>query len=461
MRVMHIEETAMVISKLALSRRTFLRGVGTTLALPLLDAMVPALTPTAKSAAAPVMRLGFIYRPNGYIKQYWTPDKVGPAPDFKRSLLALEPFREHTLIVSGLANLEAEAKNEPPGPHSRSSAAWLTGTHAKFTEGADVQAGISADQVAAQYLGKDTVLPSLELAIEQNEQVVGNCEAGYSCIYQNTISWRNETTPLPMETHPRVVFQRLFGDGATPAEQRRHLERSGSILDAVTDRINELTRRLGPSDRVRLSQYLDSLREVESRIAKAKTRTVDPSFELPDRPADIPESFDEHVKLMFDLQALAYQADVTRVIAFQLARELSPRTYPNIGVTGQHHATSHHANDPTNMDAVGRIDAYHMTLIAHYLNKLKSVEDGEGALLDHVMVAVGGGLGNPNEHAVVDLANLVLGGGCGKLKGNRHVAYKPEDFLPQQNLMVTLLDRAGVPVEEIGDSTGKLKEIAV
>ena len=451
----------MVVSKLVLPRRTFLRGVGTTLALPLLDAMVPAFTPIVKSAAAPVPRLGFVYRPNGYIKQYWTPDTVGPAPDFKRSLQALEPFREHTLIVSGLANLQAEAQNEPPGPHSRSSACWITGTHAKFTEGADVRAGISADQVAAQYLGKDTVLPSLELAIEQNEQVVGNCEAGYSCIYQNTISWLNATTPLPMETHPRIVFQRLFGDGVTPDERRRQLQTSGSILDAVTERIGELTRRLGPSDRARLSQYLDSVREVESRIAKAEARSDDSSFELPDRPTDIPESFEDHVKLMFDLQALAYQADVTRVIAFQLARELSPRTYPEIGVPGQHHATSHHGNNPRNMDQVGKIDGFHLTLVAHYLDKLKSIEDGDGTLLDHVMVLVGSGLGDPNGHAVVDLANLVLGGGCGKVKGNRHVSYTPEDYLPQQNLTVTLLDRAGVPGETIGDSTGTLKEIAL
>ena len=277
----------MFVSKFALPRRTFLRGAGTALALPLLDAMIPALTPTVKTAAAPVVRMGFIYRPNGYIRQFWTPDKTGANPDFKRSLASLEPYRNQTLIVSGLANLEAEAKGSSPGPHSRSSAAWMTGTHAKQTEGADVYAGISADQVAAQVLGKQTVLPSLELAIEQNEQMVGNCEAGYSCLYQNTFSWRTPTTPLPMETHPRVVFQRLFGDGGTKAEQRRQLQTSGSILDAVTERLGQLSKKLGPSDRARIEQYTESVREIETRIDKAERRTAEASVDVPERPSDI------------------------------------------------------------------------------------------------------------------------------------------------------------------------------
>jgi hypothetical protein len=450
----------MVITKLTLPRRTFLRGVGTALALPLLDAMVPALTPQAKTAAAPVTRMGFIYRPNGYIRQYWTPDTVGANFDLKRSLKPIEAFQDRTTIVSGLANREAEAQGATPGPHSRASAAWLTGTHAKQTEGADVQAGVSIDQVAAATLGQETVLPSLEVAIEQNEQVVGNCEAGYSCLYQNTVSWRNATTPLPMETHPRIVFQRLFGDGTTKAEQRRQLETSGSILDAVTDRLNELSRRLGPSDRARVAQYLDSVREIETRIQKAEARTQDSTLDLPERPSDIPDSFEEHVKLMFDLQALAYQADLTRVITFQLARELSPRTYPNIGVNGQHHATSHHGNNPERMNDVGKIDAYHIELVAYYLGKLRSIHDGDGTLLDHVILHVGGGLGNPNEHAMIDLPNLVFGGGGG-LKGNLHVRYKVEDYVPEANLFITTLGRAGAHVDKLGDSTGTLKEISL
>ncbi|MEQ1897509.1 MAG: DUF1552 domain-containing protein [Vicinamibacterales bacterium] len=451
----------MFVSKLALPRRTFLRGAGTVLALPLLDAMVPALTPIARTAAAPVVRMGFIYRPNGYIRQFWTPDKAGANPAFKRSLAALEPFRDRTLIVSGLANLEAEAKGSSPGPHSRSSAAWMTGTHAKQTEGADVQAGISADQVAAKVLGKNTVLPSLELAIEQNEQMVGNCEAGYSCLYQNTISWRTPTTPLPMETHPRVVFQRLFGDGGTPAQQRRQLETSGSILDAVTERLGQLSKKLGPGDRARLEQYTESVREIETRIDKAEKRTADSSVEVPDRPSDIPSGFEEHVKLMFDLQAAAFQADITRVIAFQLARELSPRTYPQIGVNGQHHATSHHGNAAGKINDVGKIDAYHIELVSHYLGKLRSIKEGDSNLLDNSIILLGGGLGNPNEHAIIDLSNLVFGGGGGKIKGNRHLAYKIEDYTPEANLVISLLDRAGVPVDKLGDSTGQLKEIDV
>lgn len=451
----------MFVPRLALPRRTFLRGAGTALALPLLDAMVPALTPIAKTAAAPVVRMGFIYRPNGYIRQFWTPDTVGANPVFKRSLAALEPFRNRTLIVSGLANLEAEAKGSSPGPHSRSSAAWITGTHAKQTEGADVQAGISADQVAARVLGQSTVLPSLELAIEQNEQMVGNCEAGYSCLYQNTISWRTPTTPLPMETHPRVVFQRLFGDGGTAAEQRRQLATSGSILDAVSARLNELTRKLGASDRARLEQYTESVREIETRIDKAEKRTADAAVEIPDRPSDIPGAFDDHVKLMFDLQAAAFQADITRVIAFQLARELSPRTYPQIGVNGQHHATSHHGNAVGKINDVAKIDAYHIELVSYYLRKLQSLKDGDGSLLDSSIILLGGGLGNPNEHAVIDLSNIVFGGGAGRIKGNRHVSYKVEDYVPEANLIVTLLDRAGVPIDKLGDSTGQLKEIDV
>ena len=451
----------MFLTKRSLPRRTFLRGAGTALALPLLDAMIPSMTPTARTAAAPVVRMGFIYRPNGFIRQFWTPDKVGANPDFKRSLASLEPFRQRTLIVSGLANLEAEAKGSSPGPHSRSSACWLTGTHAKQTEGADVRAGISADQVAAQVLGKSTVLPSLELAIEQNEQLVGNCEAGYSCLYQNTISWRNPTTPLPMETHPRVVFQRLFGDGGSPTEQRRQLSTSASILDAVTDRLGELTRTLGSADRARLEQYTESVREIETRIGKAEKRTADASMEIPDRPSDIPGAFEDHVKLMFDLQAAAFQADITRVIAFQLARELSPRTYPQIGVNGQHHATSHHGNAVGKINDVAKIDAYHIELVSYYLRKLQNIKEGDNSLLDNSIILVGGGLGNPNEHAIIDLSNLVFGGGAGKIKGNRHINHKIEDYVPEQNLIVTLLDRAGVPIDKHGDSTGRIKEIDV
>ena len=448
----------MIVTKRVLPRRTFLRGVGATLALPLLDAMVPAFTAVAKSAAAPVRRLGFIYTPNGYIREYWTPDIVGKNFDFKPSLKALEPFREHVTVISGLANLQAEAMGSPPGPHSRASAAWITGTHAKFTEGADVEAGVSADQIAARVLGQETVLPSLELATEQNEQMVGNCEAGYSCIYQNTVAWRDVNTPIPMEVHPRVVFQRMFGDGATPEERRQHLETSASILDSVTGRIEELKQSLGAADQRRLAQYLESVRDIEVRIQRAESQTDDPSLALPDRPADMPQAFEDHAKLMFDLQLAAYQADVTRVITFQLGRELSPRTYPTIGVSGQHHATSHHGNNQEKIDDVAKIDAYHAQLVAYYVDKLRATPDGDGGtLLDSIALLFGSGLGNPNPHAIVDLANVVIGGGGGTLKGNQHIDYPVNDFVPEANLMVTLLGKVGVPLETLGDSTGELK----
>jgi hypothetical protein len=450
----------MIVTKLALPRRTFLRGVGAALALPLLDAMVPAFTPIAQSAGAPIRRMGFIYTPNGFIREFWTPDATGATFDLKPSLKALEPFRDQMQIVSGLANLQAEAMGSPPGPHSRGSAAWMTGTHAKQTEGADVRAGISADQIAAAFLGKDTVLPSLELATEQNEQMVGNCEAGYSCLYQNTISWKNDTTPLPMEVHPRVVFQRLFGDGASPKEQRRYLETSGSILDSVTQRLAQLEKKLGAGDRGRLSQYLESVRDIESRIQRAEAKTDDPSLNLPPRPVDIPPTFEEHAKLMYDLQVLAYQTDMTRVIAFQLCRELSPRTYPNIGVTGQHHALSHHGNNPDKIKDVAKINAYHIELLSYYLGKLRATPDGDGSLLDHMVLLYGGGLGNPNIHAVIDLPNLVFGGAAGGLKGGRHIEYPVNDHVPQANLLVTLLDKAGVPIDHLGDSTGEIGPVA-
>ena len=446
----------MLITKIALPRRTFLRGMGATLALPLLDAMVPAFTPVSRSAAAPVRRMGFIYTPNGFIREFWTPDAAGKDFELKASLQALEPFRDQMVIVSGLANLQAEAMGDPPGNHSRGSAAWSTGTHAFQTEGADVRAGISADQVAAQVLGQETVLPSLELATEQNEQMVGNCEAGYSCLYQNTISWRTETTPLPMEVHPRVVFQRLFGDGASPEETRQHLQITGSILDSVTERIAELDSKLGTSDRRRLTQYLDSVREVESWIQREEAKTDDPSLALPPRPTDIPQTFAEHAKLLFDLQVLAYQADITRVIAFQLCRELSPRTYPNLGISGQHHALSHHGNNPEKVNDVAKIDAYHIELVADYLGKLRATPDGEGTLLDNMILLYGGGLGNPNIHAFIDLPNLVLGGGAGRIKGGQHLAFPIDDYVPQANLLLSLLDKGGVPVEQHGDSTGRL-----
>ena len=447
----------MTIFKKALGRRRFLRGAGATVALPLLDAMVPALTATVKTAARPVPRLGFIYTPNGFIRDQWVP--AGEGSDFvlSPSLSSLAPFRDQLLVVTGLAQRQAFPLGDPPGTHSRCSGAWITCVHPKATEGADVQAGTSADQVAAATLGQETVLPSLELATEQNEQMIGNCEAGYSCVYQNTVSWRTPTTPLPMEVHPRVVFERLFGDGSTPEEQRAQLRTTGSILDSVTEQIADLGRSLGLGDRGRLSQYLESVREVERRIQRAESRTDDPSLDLPDRPVDIPASFQEHTELMFDLQVLAYQADITRVITFQLGRELSPRTYPEIGVPGAHHSISHHQFDAEKMAQKAKIDAFHVSMVASYAEKLRAIPDGEGTLLDNIIILLGTGLGEPNMHNPYDLANVVLGGGRGRLKGGRHLLFQTDDYVPMANLLVSLLDKSDVPVEQHGDSTGKLE----
>jgi hypothetical protein len=450
----------MIITKKRLPRRTVLRAMGAAISLPLLDAMVPAATAQAKTAAAPVPRLGFVYTPNGYLRQYWVPTGTGAGWEVTRSLQALEPFRDNITLIAGLANRQAESRaGDARGPHSRASGAWLTGVHVKQTEGADVRAGKSADQIAASVLGRQTPMPSLEIAIEQNDKAVGNCEGGYTCVYQNTVSWRDATTPMPMETNPRVVFEALFGDGGTAAEEHEERGYSRSILDKVTDRIAALQRALGPGDRQRLAQYLDSIRDIESRIARTEARSQELSAELPERPLDIPGVFEDHVWMMFDLQALAYQSDLTRVATFTLGRELSGRSYPQLGINGGHHAISHHGNDPARLDEKGKIDAYHLRLLAYYIEKLKSTPDGDGSLLDHIVVLYGAGLGEPNNHECLDLPNIVVGSGAGKITPGRHIAFDMREHVRHSNLLVSLLGMVGVPVESLGDSTGPLREL--
>ena len=446
----------MIITKRSLPRRTFLRGAGVAVALPLLDAMVPALTAQAKTAAAPVSRLGFIYTPNGYIRRYWAPKGTGKDWEVTPSLQALDPYRNDVLLITGLAQRATDPGGEPPGPHSRASGAWLTGVKVKRTEGADVRAGRSADQFAAARLGKDTLLPSLELAIEQNEKMIGNCEAGYTCVYQNTLSWRDETTPMPMETNPRVAFERLFGTGSTPAEERRELGINRSILDLVNDRIAELTQQLGPRDRQRIEQYLDSVRDIESRIGLAERRTESLALDLPERPVDTPSDFEGHVRMMFDLQTLAYQGDITRVVTFLLSREQSARAYPELGVSTAHHTISHHGGDREKIAQKAKIDAYHVKLLTYYIDKLKQTPDGDGTLLDHVAVLYGAGLGEPNTHEPFDLPSIVIGKANGKLQTGRHLAFNMDASVPQMNLLLSLLDYAGVPVDKLGDGTGRL-----
>jgi uncharacterized protein DUF1552 len=444
----------MYISKMALPRRTFLRGMGITIALPLLDAMMPAMSVLAKSAAKPVKRLGFVYTPNGATMSAWTPSADGALSELSPTLSPLEKFKQHVFVPTGLSQKQAESFGDGNGEHSRGQTVWLSGVHPKRTEGADVQAGITVDQIAAQQISKDTPLLSIEMALEQN-YLVGNCDNGYSCVYWNTISWRTPTTPLPMEVNPRVVFERMFGDGGTPQQRLTQIREDRSILDSVKDSISGLQSRLGTGDRTRLSEYLDSMREIERRIQVAEKQSGESPIALPDRPVGAPESYDEHAKLMFDLAALAYQADITRVFTLLLGREQTNRPYPFIGVPEAHHSISHHQNDPVKLAKAAKINTYHIQLLAYFAERLNSIADGDGTLLDHSMIMQGSGLSNSDQHSHIDLPLVVVGGGAGSLKGGRHLRF-PKDT-PMNNLHLALLDKVGVPVEKFGDATGRIE----
>ena len=445
----------MTITKLALPRRTFLRGMGTAVALPLLDAMVPAATALANTAARTATRLGFVYIPNGVMQEQFVPAATGAGFALSPTLSPLAPVHDRLLVLSGLAHRQADSFGDGNGDHPRATAAWLSGVHAWERRGrigpTAIKLGTTADQIAARELGQATALPSLELVLEKPTAI--SCDSG-DCFYSNTISWRDPTTPLEMEPHPRVVFERLFGDGGTAADRRAQARQAGSILDSVTEEALSLERTLGPSDRNKLSEYLDSVRDLEQRIGRAEARDDQAEIDLPDRPIDIPEDFEEYANLMFDLTALAWQADVTRVTTLMMARETSPRTFPQIGVPDQHHTVSHHRDDPDYMARKAKIDLYHVSLLSRFLQKLRATPDGDGNLLDHSMTVYGGGIGNGNLHEHTNLPCLVAGGGGGRLKGGRHLAY-PEDT-PMTNLLLTVLDKAGVPAEKLGDSTGLL-----
>jgi hypothetical protein len=448
----------MIITKQVLPRRTFLRGLGTSLALPLLDAMVPALTALAQTPAKPVRRLGFVYLANGVAMNgavnYWKPTGDGATFQLSPILSPLAPFRDRLVVVSGLSQAQAETMGDGNGDHTRGTATWLNGVHPKWTEGADVRAAVTADQIAAQALGQDTVLPSLELGIDPNF-VVGSCENGYSCIYMNSLSWRTATTPLPLENNPRVVFERLFGDGGTSAQRLGQMRRTRSILDSVIEEATHLQQTLGAGDRATVSDYFDSLREVERRIEKAEThQAASPTAATERPPLGIPDRFDEHVKLMFDLQWLAYQADLTRIFTFMMGREVCSRTFPEIGIAEPHHGISHHRDDPEQLKKLSKINSYETTLFASFLERLRSTPEGDGTLLDHSMVLYGAGLSNPNIHSHLDLPLTVVGGGAGQLRGGRHLQYPLNT--PMTNLLLTLLDKAGVPAEKLGDSTGRI-----
>jgi hypothetical protein len=440
-----------IISKKVLPRRTFLRGVGATLALPLLDAMVPAMTALAATPAAPVRRLGFVFIPMGCDQSRWTPpgkDKLG---ELSPILSPLAAVKDHVTVLSNL-----ELENAYPGTHSSSNASFLSCARAKHTESTDYYLGTTADQVAAKQLGRETQLPSLELAMDMM-QVVGQCDNGYACVYQNNLSWSSPTTPLPAEAHPRLVFEALFGDGGSKADRQAALRRRASLLDFVKDDMDRLGRMLGPADRAKVSQYLDSVRDVERRIQTAERAVADNPLPDLERPTGAPASYTDHARLMFDLQVLALQGDVTRVITFQLARETSNRTYPEIGVPDPHHPLSHHGNDPAKIARMAKINQFHVSLFAEFLGKLKATKEGNGTLLDHSLILYGSGMGNPNVHDHINLPIVVAGGAAGGMKGGRHIRFAKAT--PLANLHLTLLDKVGVRLDKFGDSTGKVGEL--
>jgi hypothetical protein len=422
------------------------------LALPLLDAMVPALTAQTKTAANPQTRMGFVYIPHGAVMKEWTPVATGPDFEFGPILSPLEAYRDRVLILSNLAHHQADSLGDGGADHARSSPTFLSGVHPKRTEGEDVRAATTIDQLAAQHIGQDTRYPSLEITTEDMTGLVGACDTGYSCTYMNTISWRTPTTPLPMEINPRVIFERLFGDGGSPEQRMARIEEDRSILDEITRETPGLQSGLGPRDRTRVSEYLDNIREIERRLQIAGKQTSS-RLDVPDAPVGVPDSYEEHVKLMYDLMALAYQTDLTRVFTFMMARELSQRSYPQVGVPEPHHATSHHQDDPAKLAKLVKIQNYHVSLFAHFLEKLRATPDGDGNLLDHSMILYGSSMSNSNIHNHNPLPILVAGGG-GQLRGGRHLKFA--ENTPMANLLLTLLKRAGVPQDKVGDSVEPL-----
>ena len=438
----------MFVAKKTLSRRSLLRGAGVGLALPLLDAMVPAFAATSPRPP----RLAFIYAGNGIVHEHWKPKAVGRNFALSTNLAPLAQLREELNVLTGLAHAQAETFGDGTGDHPRSSAAWLTGVHAydRTRPGVEVKLATTADQLAARVIGKETAVASLELAVDAPLQ--GSCDSG-DCFYVNTVSWRNETTPNLAETHPRIVFERLFGDGGSSAERLARARSRGSILDSVSSEAARLAASLGGGDAAKLDEYLDSVREIERRIQSAESRG-ESDVVLPERPTDIPDSYEEHARLMFDLQALAFKTDTTRITSMIMSRELSGLSYANVGVPEGHHAISHHRGDPELVAKKARIDTYHVQLLAEFAAKLHATPDGDGSLLDHSLVLYGSGMGDGNLHRHSDLPCLMLGKLGGTLKTGQHVAYP--DGTPMTNLLLTLLDKVGARIDQLGDSTGLL-----
>ncbi len=441
----------MIITKKALARRTLLRGMGATVALPLLDAMVPAMSAMASTPARPVRRLGYIFIPMGSDISRWTPAGEGALNELSPILKPLEAVKDHVTAVTNM-----EIKNAYPGTHATSNSAYLSCAKAKLTESNDYYLGTTVDQIAAKEIGQATRLPSLELGMDLLE-IVGQCDDGYACVYQNNLSWSSPTTPLPYEAHPRKVFERLFGEGGSAEERSRTLKKKASMLDRVKTDIARLQNELGPGDRTKVEQYLDSVREVERRIQIAEAGVAENPAPDMERPVGVPAAYADHARLMFDLQVLALQADLTRVITFQLARETSTRSYNEIGVSEPHHPLSHHGNDPEKIAKMAKINEYHVSLFAYLVEKLKATPDGDGSLLDHSMYLYGSGMGNPNAHDHTNLPIIVAGGGAGRMKGGRHVRYA--ESTPLANLHLTLLEKAGVRMDSFADSKGKVDEL--
>ena len=447
----------MIVTRKHLPRRTVLRGIGSAIALPFLDGMVPAFSTLGHAAAAPTKRLAIVYVPMGAYMKKWTPPTEGPL-ELSEILQPLAPFKERALVISGL-NMQNADSRDGGGVHSRIQPCWLTGMHAKRTEGPDMEVGISMDQVAARAIGGETQLESLELSLERAD-TLGACDLGYTCAYTSTLAWRGPSTPMPMEHNPRAVFERLFGasDSTDPETRLSDIRRTRSILDSVVDDITRITAAVGPRDTAKIDEYLDAVRDIERRIEKAEQQ-IDQELPAMDQPVGVPREFAEYTRLMFDLNALALQADLTRISTFMMGRELSVRTYPEIGVPEQHHGLSHHQNNIEKLEAQARLNTFHLVLFTHFLEKLEAVPDGDGSLLDHTMVLYGSGMSDSNLHLPNDVPTIVLGGSTFNITPDRHVRY-PEGT-PLTNLQLTLLEKMTVRVDHLGDSTGTLNLLSI
>ena len=448
----------MFISKKYISRRTILKGAGATLALPLLDAMVPAATALAQTAASPKPRFVGCFVPHGGAPGYWVPEKVGDNPDFPFNWKPLEPFRDHVTILSGLHSRSAEPPPGATGADHWVAAAFLCANKPRKTTGADLYAGTTIDQIIAQRIGTENLMPSMQLAVEDPGSNSSNCGEGYSCTYTNTISWATPMSPLPMELNPQVVFERMFGDGSTPEQRAARRKRDRSVLDSLTSSLSRLRTDVSVSDRARLDDYTQNVREIERRLQIAmKASAVAPSdFGVP---VGVPQTFDEHIKLQFSLLALAFQADITRVGTLLFARDLTGRTYPESEApTSGFHGVSHHGEDPRQIALLSKINQYHVKMLAYLVDKLAKTQDGDGTLLDHSLVLYGSNMGNSNQHVHYDVPHVLVGTLNGKVKGNRHIAY-PTKTVPTGSLLLTVLDKFGISQDSIGDSEGKLAAI--